>query len=354
MPHSDSLSRAKARRASPGPARGGSAGRTQKQTSGRGKVVVDFVEPMAAQPAGTLPEGREWLYEVKWDGFRALILKDARGLRLLSRNNKSLAERFPEVLASAARMAAAAVIVDGEIVALGADGKPSFEELQHREIRTGGIEYYAFDLLHVGKEDLRGLPLRERRTRLARVLAGTGLRLSPELKGSAAEVITAVSKLGLEGVIAKRRDGIYRSGERHADWRKLRLASEQEFVIGGFRPGMEPFESILVGYYDAGRLIFAAKVRPGFSPASRQLVWDLIKHDVVADCPFDNLPDAPRKGRWGEGLTAAEMAGLRWVKPRVVVQIAFLEWTRQGHLRHSSFRGVRADKRPREVVRETP
>jgi len=128
----------------------------------------------------------------------------------------------------------------------------------------------------------------------------------------------------------------------------------QEFVIGGYKPGMSPFESVLVGYYEGKELIFVGKVRPGFTPHTRRKVWNLIKGDEIDTCPFSNLPDAGKKGRFGEGITAEEMKVLRWITPKHVVQIEFVEWTNRGHLRHAKFTGVRTDKKAREVRRESP
>jgi bifunctional non-homologous end joining protein LigD len=299
---------------------------------------------MAAQPVTELPDGPDWLYEVKWDGFRALVLKDGEEVRVLSRNDKSLADDFAVIAERAAKLSASSVILDGEIVALDENGRPSFQILQQRNGSgvPANIEYYAFDLLHLEGEDLRSSSLEERRRRLKRVLEGSGFRLSPELPGTAAEVVTAVSELALEGVVAKRRTSLYRAGERPDDWRKLRFTHQQEFVIGGYRPGMKPFESVLVGFYEGGRLLYASKVRAGFTPETRREVWKSIQDAETDTCPFADLPNAARKGRWGEGITATEMKKLRWVEPHVVVPIAFLEWTRHGHLRQSVDGGLAA------------
>jgi bifunctional non-homologous end joining protein LigD len=312
-----------------------------------------FIEPMAAVPVTALPEGPEWMYEVKWDGYRAIGLKEGEQVKLLSRNGKSLLADFPRIGDCIRTATAKTAVIDGEIVALGKDGKPSFQDLQNRGKSGSALVFYAFDLLEHDGESLVAQPLSARRARLEQVITGSDMRLSAELPGSAAEVVEAVSKMGLEGVIAKRRDSAYKSGERHSDWKKLRLSNEQEFVIGGFKPGMKPFESILVGYYEGKKLMFASKVRPGFDARSRAAVWELIKDDETDECPFANLPDTDKKGRWGEGITAADMKDLRWVRPRHVVQIAFVEWTNHGHLRHAKYVGIRKDKKPRDVVRES-
>ena len=313
-----------------------------------------FIEPMKPKLVAALPTGSEWSYEIKWDGYRALLIKHGESAKLLSRNDNSLLDDFPSIGEAAKEMAADSLLVDGEIVALDPKGKPAFQELQNRATTTAAIVYYAFDLLALEGEDLTDRPLSERRTLLAQQMAGTVIRLSPDLPGTPDDVIPAVAKLGLEGIVAKRKDSVYISGDRSNAWQKVRLRRGQEFVIGGYRPGMNPFESILVGYYEGRKLMFAGKVRPGFTPRTRQMVWDLIRKDEVTQCPFANLPDTDKKGRWGEGITAEEMKELRWVKPRHIVAIDFVEWTRHRHLRHASFQGIRTDKKPTEVVREEP
>jgi bifunctional non-homologous end joining protein LigD len=317
-------------------------------------VEPKFVAPMKPQLVTALPEGPEWLYEVKWDGFRALILKHGTKVRLLSRNEKSLARDFKDVVTAAETLTTGICVLDGEIVALDESGKPSFQALQNRSAVPANIVFYAFDLLSKDGDDWTSRPLEKRQDELARVIEGSDLRLSRVLRGTAAEVLAAVGQLGLEGVVAKRSDAPYVSGDRSSAWQKVRLRCSQEFVVGGFRPGMKPFESALVGYYEDGKLMFAGKVRPGFTPHSRAELWALIKDDEIPTCPFANLPDTEKKGRWGEGITSADMKTLRWVKPRHVIEIEFLEWTRTSHLRHAAFRGIRTDKAPRAVVRESP
>lgn len=312
-----------------------------------------FVEPMAALPVTALPEGTEWLYEVKWDGYRALGVKHGAEVRILSRKNKALTGEFPDIAEALGEVHADTALIDGEIVAIGDDGRPSFQALQNRASKPPDVRFYAFDLLGLDGEELLDRPLEERREKLREIVAGTGLGFSDELRGTAAKVLEAVAKLGLEGVIAKRRESRYSPGERNNDWKKLRLNNEQEFVVGGFKPGLTPFDSLLVGYYNGRSLRFAGKVRAGFNPRSRKAVWERIENDRVDECPFADLPDADKKGRWGEGITEDDMKALCWVKPRLVVQVSFVEWTSHGHLRHAAFRGVRDDKAPGDVVRES-
>lgn len=326
--------------------------RNEEKTAKVAGAKPKFVEPMNPTLVDQLPDGPEWMYEIKWDGFRALLLKHGDDVRLRSRNDKPLDREFPSVVEAAAQLSAGSCAIDGEVVALDAQGHPDFQSLQNRSTTDATIVFYAFDLLELDGQNLRTTRLEERRAQLKEVIAGTDLRLSAELPGSADRVVEAVKRLGLEGVVAKRRDSIYVSGDRSRTWQKLRLRRGQEFVIGGYRPGMKPFESVLVGYYAGKKLLFAGKVRPGFTSRSRAEVWDLIRDDEIDTCPFANLPDALKKGRWGEDITAAEMKTLRWVKPRVVVEIEFAEWTANHHLRHAAFRGIRPDKRPTDVQRE--
>ena len=312
-----------------------------------------FVEPMAAKIVQELPEGDQWLYEVKWDGYRALLMKHGARVQIRSRNNKDLTSTYPTVAAGAARLKADSTIVDGEIVALDASGRPSFQALQHRTAKSGHtIGFYAFDVLHLDGKDLTPLPLVTRKAHLPRLLTGTGLLLSDSLPGTAAQVIEAVSRLGLEGVVAKRKDSRYQSGERSGAWQKLKLDQQQEFVVGGYRPGNLGVDALLVGVYEGKRLQFTGKVRAGMNPPVRRALADALKPLHATRCPFVNLPTT-RVGRWGSGVTAEEMTELQWVKPQLVVQIRFVEWTADSQLRHSAFLGVRSDKSASAVRRET-
>jgi ATP-dependent DNA ligase len=176
---------------------------------------------------------------------------------------------------------------------------------------------------------------------------------STTLKASAADVIRAVRAQGLEGVIAKRRGSLYEAGRRSGAWVKLRINRGQELVVGGYVPSAKNFDSLIVGYYDGDSLMYAARVRNGFVPALREKLFSLIRKLEMQACPFANLPES-KKGRWGEGLTAEDMAACRWLEPRLVAQVEFVEWTPAGHLRHSLFVALREDKDPQKVGREMP
>jgi DNA ligase D-like protein (predicted ligase) len=316
-------------------------------------MPIRAIRPMLASSASELPEGRDWSYEVKWDGYRAIAIKDAAAVQLSSRNVKDLTREYPTVASGVRSLAHRSVMLDGEIVAIDNGGRPTFQALHHRTTKGIHIVYYAFDILHLDGRDLKNDPLDRRREVLARVVAGSPLLLSDALPGSPAAIQQAIRRLGLEGVIAKRRSSVYVPGKRTEAWLKVKFNRRQELVVGGFKPNATNFDSLLVGYYQGGKLYFAGKVRAGFTPASRAEVFRRIAQDQTPQCPFVNLPSSA-SSHWGEGITEEEMTKLRWVKPRHVVEVSFVEWTRDGNLRHAQFVGVRDDKPPRDVRREGP
>jgi bifunctional non-homologous end joining protein LigD len=230
------------------------------------RQIPRFITPMAALSVDALPEGCEWSYELKLDGYRALIIKDGASVQIRSRNDKDL--MYQTVVAAGRHVQAEQVVIDGEIVAIDKQGRPSFQALQHRGTHPGHtIVFYAFDLLHLEGLDTTDLPLHERRVILARVIEKSGLLLSLELPGSVADIVRTVRAMQLEGIVAKRKDSVYEAGERSANWQKLKLERQQEFVIGGFRPaGDNSVDALLVGYFDNRKLKFAGKVRAGLVP----------------------------------------------------------------------------------------
>ena len=317
-------------------------------------AALEFVEPMQCKAVTDLPETGEWTYEIKFDGYRALALKEAGNVKLYSRNRKLLNERFP-ALVQALEAVSGDFVIDGEIVALDDEGRPSFQRLQNSLSPSSEVHFYAFDLLHRERAKLLSAPLESRREQLETVI-GAGvdpIRLSPLLTAPGGEVLQAVQKLGLEGVVGKRRGTPYEPGERSGAWIKRRTNREQEFVIGGYVPdGSGTFESLLVGVYAAKVLRYVAKVKNGFVARIRKEIFSPLAKLQVSACPFGNLPET-KAARWGEALTAAKMKECRWVKPELVCQVAFVEWTEGGKLRHCSFVGMRSDKKARTVVRET-
>ena len=325
------------------------------QRRGRLPREPEFVEPMAAREVSELPDEDGWIYEIKWDGYRALGLKHGETTRVISRNNRNLTRDFPAIGAALASLGAHTALLDGEIVALDPDGRPSFQSLQHRSSSTATIVYYAYDLLTLEDVDWRARPLAERKEKLGDLIAqlpsGSPIKFSASLDGALGDIIASVRQLGLEGIIGKRLDAPYKSGERTGAWLKLKFNPEQEFVIGGFKPG-KPVESLVVGTYEDGKLICAGKVRQGLNPRWRVELGERLRPLLIPECPFANLPNST-KSHWGEGITADQMKELRWVKPGIVAQIAFTEWTRGGNLRHGTFKGLRPDKKAKDVVRES-
>jgi bifunctional non-homologous end joining protein LigD len=305
---------------------------------------------MTAKEVSELPDDGEWLYEIKLDGYRALGLKHGRDTRLVSRRNKSLSADFPGVTEALATINAGTATLDGEIVALDANGKPSFQLLQNRKSGGGAVVFYAYDLLNLEGEDWRGRPLEERKAKLATVVAGSAVRLSVAFEGPVARILAGVAEMALEGVIAKRRGSAYKSGGQSGAWIKYKLSPEQEFVVGGYKRGA-PLESLVVGYFEDGKLRCAGKVRQGLNPRKRRELHALLERISADVCPFADLPNL-KKSRWGEGITAEEMKKIQWVIPRIVAQVSFVEWTDAGNLRHATFKGVRTDKKARQVVRE--
>ncbi|HJY08234.1 MAG TPA: RNA ligase family protein, partial [Bryobacteraceae bacterium] len=183
-----------------------------------------------------LPEGPEWTYELKLDGYRAVIIKDGASIQIRSRNDKDLMQMYPSVAAAGRRLQPEQVVIDGEVVAVDERGRPSFQALQHRGSHPKHtIVFYAFDLLHLNGEDTTALPLKARRAKLVQVIEKSGLLLSLELPGSVADIVSTVHGMQLEGVVAKRKDSLYEAGERSRNWQKLKLERQQEFVIGGYR-----------------------------------------------------------------------------------------------------------------------
>jgi len=284
---------------------------------------AEFVEPMQCLPAIRLPEGTAWEYELKLDGYRALGIKSDGCWKLLSRNRKDLSRRFAHVAAALARLPEETAI-DGEIVAFDETGHPSFRALQNFGFSGSALRFFAFDVIYMRGHDLQKRPLEKRRRLLREQLLPkmpAVIAYSETLDASAAEVIATVKEQGLEGVIAKRRDSIYEAGRRSGAWVKMRVNRGQEFVIGGY----------------------------GSSPGPRR-ADRIVRPRVIRSCPFVNLPQRD-KGRWGEGLTAAKMAECRWLRPELVAQIEFAEWTEGDRLRHSKFVALRDDKDPKEVDR---
>jgi DNA ligase D-like protein (predicted ligase) len=311
-----------------------------------------FIEPMECALVPKVPDGPQWVYEVKLDGYRAIAVKSGSKLALLSRRRKSFNSQFAPVADVLADLPEETV-VDGEIVVLDDKGRPNFNSLQHSRSAASHIHYFVFDLLVYKNRDLTRLSLIERRSIMQSALRfrSPRIRISDYIETSATNMLAAVREQGLEGIVAKRKDSLYEPGHRTGAWAKYRVNSGQEFVIGGYMPSTHSLDRIIVGYYNGDDLIYVARVRNGLVPASRRRLLERLHPLVTPQCPFVNLPEK-WQSHWGEGLTVEDMKKCVWVRPEIVAQIEFLEWTDGDHLRHAKFAGLRDDKDARSVVKE--
>jgi DNA ligase D-like protein (predicted ligase) len=317
-------------------------------------IKAQFVEPMLLLPASELPEAPEWTYQLKLDGYRALAIKTDGRVRLRSRNNKDFNGKYPGV-ADALRALPDETVIDGEIVALDESGRPSFNALQNYGSSGIAIFYYVFDLLVLKGQNLMSEQLSKRRDLLRRYIVRKvkdPIRECPELNASLSDVIRAVRAQGLEGVVAKNLNSLYEPGRRSGAWRKMRINKGQEFVIGGYTTGPKNFDAVIFGYYEDSKLLYAGRTRNGFTPLLREQLYKRFRGLESPECPFTNLPEK-KSGRWGLGLTAEKMKDCHWVRPELVGQFEYVEWTPDRHLRHVRFVALREDKDAADVRPET-
>ena len=306
---------------------------------------------MDCKPVTNLADGPQWMFEIKFDGYRAIAVKAGGRVNLFSRRRKFFDHHYPLIVEALAELPEGTVL-DGEIVALDDSGRPDFNLLQNFRSEAQHIHYFIFDLLIFQDRDLTKLPLSQRRKLLKSLKLKSGrIRIAEQFEASASDMLAAVRGQKLEGVIGKRKHSLYEPGKRTGSWVKCRVNRGQELVIGGYIPGPHGFDSLIVGYYQGKDLMYVARVRNGFVPASRRQVFEKIRHLVSSMMPFANLPDT-RKSRWGDELTAEKMKECVWLRPEAVAQIQFLEWTAGDRLRHSKYVRLRGDKRARDVVKE--
>jgi len=313
------------------------------------RIAAAFQGPFLVQRHIT-PHATE---EIKFDGYRALAMKSGGKVQLRSRNDNDFNARYPGIVKALAPMPDE-TIIDGEVVALDNDGKPSFNTLQNYGSAGAPLHFYIFDLLILEGRDVMGEPLVRRRELLEEhVLPNLAepIRYSPVLEAKLEDLIRSVKAQGLEGLVAKRRNSKYEPGQRSGAWQKMRVNQGQEFVIAGYTPSPKNFDALIIGYYEGSKLMYAARTRNGFTPASRAELFKKLKPLEISECPFANLPEK-KAGRWGAGLTAAKMAECRWLKPQLIGQFEFVEWTEDAHLRHSRFIALRDDKKAKDVKRE--
>jgi DNA ligase D-like protein (predicted ligase) len=267
-----------------------------------------FVPPILLLTTEKLPQGPDWLYEIKFDGYRSEAIKTGGHVQLRSRNDNDFSVRYPGIVKVLAPMPDETVI-DGEVVALDENGKPSFNTLQNFSSAGAPLHYFIFDLLVLKGRDVTGEQLLKRRELLEKHILpkmSEPIRYSPILEGSLPDLIQSVKTQGLEGLVAKRRDSRYEPGTRSGAWQKMRVNQGQEFVIGGYTIGGATFDAVVFGYYDDGQLMYAGRTRNGFTPKLRAELLKKFRTLETRECPFANLPEKKA------GVGARDSRPLRW------------------------------------------
>jgi len=307
------------------------------------------VAPMLAVISETLPEGPEWVYEVKWDGVRSLCFVEGKKVRLVSRSGKAMEKQYPELAALAGSLKGESAIVDGEIVAFDEQGRPSFARLQPRIganpkavpnlARSRPVTLFAFDLLYLNGYDLRACSLEDRKRLLTSVLRPSPeVRYSDHFVGNGPQLLASARETGLEGVVAKRATSSYES-KRSNSWIKLKVVNQQDFVICGFTEGAREFGALVLGYCEKDKLVWAGNVGTGFDQSSLKDIHRTLKAMAAKRSPF--------------AVAHAELkAGVTWVRPELVCTVRFSMWTPDLRLRAPVFLGLRPDADPRDCVRE--
>jgi len=310
-------------------------------------ALPDFIPPELATLTDKAPAGSDWIHEIKLDGYRTAARLQAGKVRMLTRSGLDWTARFRPIATALAVPKIRAAYLDGEIAVMGADGVTSFAALQDAlsQGQAQRLTYHVFDLLHLDGRDLTGLPLVERKALLAPIIArlpkGGPIRYSDHVPGQGPAFFTQACKLNLEGIVAKRAQAPYRSG-RTEDWLKVKCLNRQEFVIGGWMASDKPgrkLRSLLLGYYQGGKLIFAGKAGTGFALAAGSELADRLGRIERDTPPFLAVP-------------RSYLRGARWVEPRLVAEVTFTTWTTDNLLRHPSFEGLREDKPAKDVKLE--
>jgi bifunctional non-homologous end joining protein LigD len=311
------------------------------------------VEPMLATLASKPFSDPDWLYEIKWDGFRIQAVVADRQVRLWTRNLKDGATYFPRLLAPPTWIEARQAIVDGEVVALDEDGRPDFGLLQERlgDASAPNLVYQAFDLLYLDGRSLLNVRLEDRKRLLQSVLRPhPRVRFAAHVIAEGQAFYDAASSQALEGIIAKLRRSRYEPGRRSSAWLKVKVRPEQELVVGGWTPGegnARDLGAVAVGVYEEGRLRFAGKVGSGFDGRTRKLIRERLAPLEVQDPAFDPAPPRDYRGRWG-----GELREVRWVRPELVIRAEMGGWSRDGMVRQAAYKGIEEGRDPTTVGRE--
>ncbi|WMT85462.1 DNA ligase D [Pelagibacterium sp. 26DY04] len=311
------------------------------------KPLPKFVEPQLATLVDTVPAGKDWLFEMKYDGYRCLAAISRDSVRLYTRNGLDWTDKFASLVAPLAGITRSSALIDGELCAFDENGKTSFSTLKTHLSNGGPLVYFAFDLLELDGKSLRSRPLSERKEALEGLLGSRTrydpVQLSPTISGKGEEVFTAICKAGHEGIIAKRTDASYRSG-RGKSWLKVKCTLRQEFIIVGWTPSEKRrgvFASLLLATQENGKLVYRGRVGTGFSDDMRAQLQKMLEAGARKTAPLTGVPRPMTRG-------------VRWVDPRLLAEIAYTEVTPDGALRHPSFLGLREDKPAKGIALETP
>jgi bifunctional non-homologous end joining protein LigD len=314
----------------------------------------ESIQPMLATLVDQPFDSEEWLYEIKWDGYRAVAFMHGKTIDLKSRNEKSFAEKFYPIYDELKKMKLDAVL-DGEVVVLGETGKANFGSLQNwRSEADGDLVYYVFDILWYKGLNLTELPLVDRKAILKQILPSSKtIWISQEFDGSGIEFMEAAKKMGLEGIMAKRKDSLYHIKDRTKEWLKIKANKRQEVVIGGFTRNDDSnkvFSSILVGVYEGKELIYTGKVGTGFNDKMQKEMMAQFKRLIIDKPPFSEEPDVNKPSRFRPNPPHATVT---WLKPQLIGEVEYTELTSDGVMRHPSFQGMRSDKDAKTVILET-
>lgn len=325
----------------------------QKQLKGlpgaRKAPMPEFIPPQLATLIEKPPAGDAWFHELKLDGYRLLCHLDRGAVRFWTRNRKDWTTKFPTLARAVKALPLKSAILDGEVVAMDASGRASFQKLQQQINKNmgAGLMFHVFDLIYLDGFNLTRCPLRERKRVLAELFEEVGekspLRYSDHIEGNGAQFFKEACKFGLEGIVSKLADSPYES-TRSRNWLKVKCLRRQEFVIAGYTLSDKgiPFSSLVLGVYDKGKLIYAGRAGTGFSNKMRVDLKKTLDKLARKTRPFAEIPNDP-------GLRRAV-----WAEPTLVGEVAFTEWTDEGIIRHPSFQGLREDKKPTDVIREEP
>jgi len=311
------------------------------------------VKPMLAFLVDKPFDEEGWSYEIKWDGYRAIALMNKGKVNLMSRNNNSFNEKFFPVYNALTKWDINAVI-DGEVVVLGKNNVAHFGSLQNwRSESHGELLYYVFDILWLNGKSLKSLPLTRRREILKDILPKENtIRLSESFETSATEFLDVASKMGMEGIMAKRKDSLYIEGDRTREWLKIKANKRHEVVIGGFtqnEDSAKTFSSLLVGVFDKGRLDYMGKIGTGFNNTMQKELMTKMKKLVTDKIPFTETPNVNKPSRFRPNPPKAKVT---WLKPQLVCEVSYTEITSDGVMRHPSFEGLRTDKKAKDVKKE--